>query len=216
MKAMLKIFILGACASLSVMTSSFLYAQSNSGGSGVKIAKCQDEKGIWHYGSRNLHRCADSENITTLNERGVRVDETQPIKTPEELAAETAKRDQEAAEVEKQRREKFEQDRILNVYLNEQDIEIARQKNLISIDRKIKQHTNYIAALGKQEASLKKKIANTKSVAVKQSIQAKIDEQGPKVETSEKRIKALEQEKIDANAKYDEDLRLFREYTKKN
>ncbi len=200
MKVILKIFILSLSAFFAQQTP--VYAQS-------KIAKCQDENGKWHYGSSNLHRCSDSESITTFNERGVRIDEKERVKTKEELAAEKAQRGQEAIELEEKRKAKLERDRILTVYQDEQDIENARQKKILGIDSKIGQHKNYIVALTKQEEALKKKKIDTSNRVLKKRFQAKIDEIPPKKESSEQRITLLEQEKITVNKKFDEDLTFF-------
>ena len=120
MKVIFKTIFVGLCVSLAVSTSS--YSQ--------KIAKCQDENGKWHYGSSNLHRCADSQDITTFNDRGVLLNKEKRIKTGEELATEKAKNEQLSIELERQRKAQLERDRILTVYENEQDIETARQKKI--------------------------------------------------------------------------------------
>jgi len=206
MKVILKIFILSLGALFAQQTP--LFAQS-------KIAKCQDENGKWYYGSANLHRCVDSQNITTLNERGVRVDETKRVKTEEELASEKAQQEKEAKELEEKRLAKLERDRIFNIYQNEKEIEYARQKKLQGVDRKIGQHENYIDALAKQEEALQKKKTDTSNNVLKKRFQTKIDEIAPKKQTSEQRIGELELEKITLNKKYDDDLKLFRKFKDK-
>ena len=202
MKAIFKTIFVGVCVSLAVSNSS--YSQ--------KIAKCQDENGKWHYGSSNLHRCADSQDITTLNDRGILLNKEKRVKTGEELAIEKAQKEQLSMELEKQRKAQLERDRILTVYQNEQDIETARQKKLIAIDRKIGQHKNYIAALDKQQVAFEKKKTEAKNVAIQAGFQAKIEEVEPKKQVSEQRIKELKLEKTATNKKYDEDLAYFKKH----
>ena len=206
MKVITKTLIFGLCALLQMQSA--VYSQSNSGSS--KIAKCQDENGKWHYGSANLHRCADSQDITTFNERGVLIDKQKRVKTEQELAAEKSQREQEAIALEEKRKAQLERDRILTVYQNEQDIENARQKKLLGIDRKIGQHQNFIEALAKQEEALTKKKRGLTNPALKKRTQAKIDEIAPKKLSSERLISELEKEKITSNKKYDEDLAFFK------
>ena len=98
-----------------------LQAQSH-----TKITKCKDEKGAWHYGSKNLHKCSDSSKITTINDRGVRLGQKEKVKTKEELELEAKQKEKELAAIEKKKLEELEQNRILTVYQSEEDIEAAR------------------------------------------------------------------------------------------
>ena len=182
-----------------------LQAQSH-----TKITKCKDEKGAWHYGSKNLHKCSDSSKITTINDRGVRLGQKEKVKTKEELELEAKQKEKELAAIEKKKLEELEQNRILTVYQSEEDIEAARSKKMIAYDRKIGQHQNYINALRNQEKSFAKKAAETTNPGIKASFNAEIEKLEPKVAGSEKIISKLKQEKVESNVKFDEDLAFFR------
>ena len=203
MKVNLKLLIMSI--PLLFISSFELQAQSH-----TKITKCKDEKGNWHYGSNNLHKCSDSSKITTLNDRGVRLGQKERVKTKEELELEAKQKKKEQAAIEKKRLEKIEQDRILTVYQSEEDIETARNKKMISYDQKINQHQTYIDALENQEKALNKKIKETTNASIKRKSKDSISKIEPKKLSSEKRIKELTQEKTESNAKFDEDLAFFR------
>ena len=81
---------------------------------------------------------------------------------------------------------------------------------MLSYDRKISGHENYIIALKNQEQSLKNKIKATTNASIKRRSKDRISKIEPKKLSSEKRIKELIQEKTESNAKFDEDLAFFR------
>ena len=203
MKVNLKLLVVSI--PLLFMTNFELHAQSH-----TKINKCQDEKGAWHYGSKNLHKCSDSSKITTLNERGVRLEQKERVKTKEELELEAKQKEKELAATEQKRLDQIEKNRILTVYQSEEDIQKARSKKLHDYDQKINQHQTYINALENQEKALTEKIKETKNFSIKKKAKNSISKIEPKKLSSEKRIKELTQEKIEVNAKFDEDLAFFR------
>lgn len=197
--------------SISVILIASVDVHAQSGGQN-KITKCQDDQGVWHYGSSNLYRCAESSKITTFNDRGIRVKEVDKVKTKEQIVAEKELKERKKLELEQQRFDQIERDRILTVYQNEADIESAREKKMIAYDRKIGQHKNYIQALGRQKQHLEKKILATKNRVLKSNFQKEIDQIDPKATKSEQRIQILKQEKIESNKKFDEDLEFFKKH----
>ncbi len=177
-----------------------------------KITKCKDEKGVWHYGSSNLYRCADSSKITTLNERGVRLGQVDEVKTKEQLAADERKKEEERLALEKKKFEQLEKARILTVYQSEDDIERARQEKMKSYERKINQHKNYIEALANREKLLNSKKGKTNNASLKKQFSNEIKALEPKADKSRTRIAELQKEKLQAGEKYDQDLIIFRKY----
>ncbi len=189
-----------------------LSAKNDSNNKKIKITKCKDEKGVWHYGSSNLYRCADSSKITTLNERGVKLNQIDEVKTQEQLDEEEKKKEQERLAIEKAKFEQIEKARILTVYQSEEDIERARQEKMTSYDRKINQHKNYIAALTNREKLLNNKKNKTKNSSLKRQFSDEIKALQPKADKSRKRIAELEKGKLQSDEKYDQDLAIFRKY----
>jgi len=194
---------------ISLINSVEAYAQSS-----TKITKCKDEKGVWHYGSSNLHRCSDSSNITTFNERGVRIDQQEKVKTEQELKEEQVRLEDERRAIEKEKYRQLEKQRILASYQSEDDVQVARDKKILSYDRKITEHENYINALENQEKSLRSKIKNTTNASIKRKSKKKIETIAPKITSSETKIKELKRAKIQENNKFDQDLEFYRQYTR--
>jgi hypothetical protein len=96
---------------------------------GDKIKKCQDAEGQWHYGDNAAEECERSK-ITVIDERGQMVKEVEAPPTPEELAAEKAKREQAEAERERAARQRIEDERLLATYDNAQSIVRARDERV--------------------------------------------------------------------------------------
>ena len=187
-------------------------AQNKTEGAKNQFTKCQDENGVWHYGSSNLHKCPQSSGLTVLNDRGVRLDKVDPVKTQEQLEAEKQVKEKEEQEKEEQKQLEMQRERILTIYQTEADIKVARERALKSIDVKIKQHRNYIEALKNQEKILNNKISSTSNKAIQRNSEAEIEKIKPKQEYSKSRISELQAEKIEVNKYYDKDLEIFRKY----
>lgn len=201
---------------ISIVTCFFFAAELNAKNEKTigqpKIAKCKDENGVWHYGSSNLHQCADSSKITTLNERGVKLKEVEEVKTQEQLADQEKKKEQERLLANKKELELREKNRILAVYQSEDDIEKARLEKMASYDTKITQHKNYIEALNNREKLLISKKDQTTNAGLKKKYNDEIKTLEPKKIKSHKRIAELEKERLQASAKYDNDLVVYKKY----
>jgi len=201
-----------SCFIITMQYSLLAAAQNKNESSKNQFTKCQDENGVWHYGSSNLHKCPQSSGLTVLNDRGVRLDKVDPVKTQEQLEAEKQVKEKEEQEKEEQKKLEMQRERILTIYQTEEDIKVARERALKSIDVKIKQHRNYIEALKNQEKLLNDKIAETTNNAIKRKNKAEIKKIKPKQEYSKTRISELQAEKVELNSYYDKDLEIFRQY----
>lgn len=181
----------------------------------LAIAKCQDANGKWHYGSSVSSKCAKSE-ITKLNERGVVKDKVAAPKTSKELNAEKerAKKDEVIRIAEQE--ERNEKTRILNVYEKESDIERARQNNLRAINQQVGLRNAYIDSLKEKKAANIRKIEQVSNVNLKEQFTKEIAEIDADIQESQKAFTGLEEKIKSVNAKYDEELKVFRKHTAEN
>jgi hypothetical protein len=105
--------------------------------SAFAISKCQDASGKWHYGDNAASACGDAK-ITVIDDSGRKIEEIAPPMTDEELLAkEAAEKRQEEADKQQARRD-LEKKRILAIYPREEDIIIARDSRLKSMDKNIR------------------------------------------------------------------------------
>jgi len=181
----------------------------------ASITKCKDANGNWHYGSNASSQCADSSEITSLNQSGVEVKKVAAVKTKEQLLLEKEQRDKETERLNKAKFEQAEKERILMVYQSEKDIERVRGNQLDALQQKEDQHKNYIEALKRQKVSLEKKKAKTTNAAIVQQLDEKILASDEKVKSSEKRIIDLKEQTAAVNEKFANDLLKFQEYKDK-
>ena len=195
----------------SILTVIF-FAMLSSDSMAQKITKCQDKDGKWHYGSNNSYRCDNSSKITTLNDRGMKVDEEAPVKTAEQLEKERLAAEEEKKRIEKETFDQAERDRILMVYQSQDDIQRSRENELRSLEQKKGQHQNYILALEKKKDSLEKKKAGTKNKGIIKRTNAQIAPILPKIEKSNQKIVEIDQKIIEVNKKYDADLAFFKKH----
>lgn len=111
-----------------------------------RLYKWKDENGIVRYGDRVPPRYA-KQGIKVLNEQGVVVEEIEGQKTAEQLAAEKARLEREAAfrrEVEARR----QYDRnLLETYSSVREIEIERDRQVSAVDAQITQANRQIRLL---------------------------------------------------------------------
>lgn len=174
------------------------------------ILKCQDKDGKWHYGKANFYRCDKSNNMTVMTDNGVKVGVYPPVKTEEELVADKRNNEILEAELEKERQERIEKQRIMMVYQSEGDINADRGKKLKALEQKKKQHEQYVFSLKKQNEQFDRKKANTTNFAIKDSIEVKKGVVSKKIKKSTKKIESLEVEISKLNKEFDDIIAYFR------
>ena len=127
-KWVLLMFTAAVCV---LLTAAPVHAAKSS--DGVKIKKCQDANGKWHYGDRAAEECERSK-IIELSNRGVKQGVVKAPPTAEELK----EREKRQAELEQERRREEEQARrdqqLLGTYGHEQDIIYIRDRKLAQIE----------------------------------------------------------------------------------
>ncbi len=108
----------------------------------AEIYKWVDENGLIHYGDHVPAKYAD-QTKEILNSQGIRVGTIEGRKTPEELAAEALRRQEEEA-----KRQRREQDRILlETYLSVEEIVMLRDRRLELIEAQTRVTEAYLGQL---------------------------------------------------------------------
>lgn len=170
----------------------------------AQLYKWVDEKGKVHYGDRIPPEYANRGSVE-LNLKGVPVRKTAPAMTAEQRKAiEDDKERQKLASV-KEAEQKRKDEALLAIYMNEQEIEQAKQRNLGTIESVIKGSENRIAELQRRR----------QDIEAQKPIPAYLQKE---LTTSESEINILrelvEQKKKEAAlliAKYENDKQRFQE-----
>lgn len=102
-----------------------------------RIQKCQDAKGVWHYGDTADEECAKSK-ITVINQQGVRVKEVAAPPTEAELAEQARNRTTIEAEQRRIREQEMKDKQLLAIYGHEDDIALVRDRKLADIHTQTK------------------------------------------------------------------------------
>ena len=102
-----------------------------------RIQKCQDAKGVWHYGDTADEECAKSK-ITVINQQGVRVQEVAAPPTEAELAEQERNRTAIEAEQRRIREQEMKDQQLMAIYGHEDDIALVRDRKLADINAQMK------------------------------------------------------------------------------
>lgn len=152
-----------------------------------------------------------------LNERGITVEVNERAKTKAELAAEARRERLEQERLSKERREREEQERRDNVLLatfaTEEDITMARDRQLASIDGTIELTQTAIEQLNGKLEKYRTEAARHESQGkpIPEDLAADIETVQGQIASRETYISNKEAEKITLQKKYDEYLARFRE-----
>ncbi len=178
------------------------------------ISKCKDEDGKWHYGDNVRHLCAKAK-VTEINNRGVKVNELAAPKTKEELAAEEAKKAEEAKILAEKNAKEKEKERILSIYETEDDIERARSNNVVSLEQQVVVHDAYIKSLGQKREDRMMKIERSNNEETKKIYTAEVEGIDKEVKKSEKTKLEIAEKVKKTHERFDAELALFRKHKNK-
>lgn len=185
-----------------ILAIAFLAASALlSGAAGAEtITKCQDSEGNWHYGDFAADACAEDGTITEIDERGVKVKESEAPPTQEELDAQEAAREQQEQEAARRERQEAEDQRLLQTYDSTQAIVDARDQRVSAINQEIESHELFRQDL----------------VDEKQRLDGdgdRVAELEGQIEQYDEAIRRLQQEREETRQKYNRDLERYRELT---
>ena len=119
------------------------------------IKKCKDATGQWHYGDSAAEECAKSK-ITVMSEEGTTKKVIAAPPTEQELKAQAARQETEAAEKQRAADQAKKDALLLSTYGGEDDINYIRDRKIAQIETSIKASEetlkNLRAALARMEA----------------------------------------------------------------
>lgn len=190
-----RVFVLSAAVCL-------LPGMASAAGNNVRIAKCKDAQGHWHYGDSASIACGNNK-ITVINDEGMRVKEIDGPLTDAQRRAkeqEQAKQDDEQHQVEERKRK----DRLLlATYGSEADILHERDRRLNDLGAQIQASQETLSTL---RATLARMEAQGKGGVVPnlEAIRAQ-------VQRHERALTGLRKEQETIKSQYDADLQRFRQ-----
>ena len=120
---------------------------------GERLYKWKDENGVVRYGDRIPPQYA-KQDVSVLNEYGVVVEQVEGVKTAEELAAEAAKRERDAALQREMLAKKQYDMMLLETYSSVTEIESERDRQVSAVDAQITQANRQIRLLQSKIARL--------------------------------------------------------------
>ena len=181
----------------------------------AKMYKWVDDKGTTHYGETIPPEYADKDR-SELGKSG-RVIEKKEVLTPEERRAneqaDIKKRADEQAELERKRRDKA----LVNTYSNEQEIDLARNRNLQQIEARINSINSRIKMANNNLLAFQKE-ADARTKAGKKiypSLQEDLKESQERLARLQQDLEKAKAEKATLDARYDADKARYKELTGK-
>lgn len=182
----------------------------------VRIKKCQDAQGKWHYGDDAADACARSK-VIELDQRGIKRKETAAPLTEAQLKERESKR---AAEEEQKRIETEQQQRdqqLLATYTHEDDIKHMSTRKVGEIETQIKFAEEAIKSLNGSLTRLQSQAAQEQRTGQKVSPQTAkaIANNEAQIARHETNIQKMRKEQETLRVKYQADLERFREVKRK-
>ena len=180
----------------------------------AKMYKWVDDKGVTHYGETIPPEYANKNSVEL--DKGRTVKKTD-ILTPEERraneAADAKKRADEEAALEAKRRDKA----LVNTYSNEQEIDLARRRNLQQIDARVNSISSQIKTVNDNLAGLKKEADGLGKAGKKipNSLQEDMQESQSRLTKLQQDRDKAKSEKTALEARYDADKARYKELTGK-
>ena len=181
----------------------------------AKMYKWVDDKGTTHYGETIPPEYAHKDR-SELDKSG-RVIEKKEVLTPEERRAneqaDIKKRGDEQAELERKRRDKA----LVNTYSNEQEIDLARNRNLQQIEARINSINSRLKMANDNLLAFQKE-AEARAKAGKKiypSLQEDLKESQARSARLQQDLEKAKAEKATLDARYDADKARYKELTGK-
>lgn len=170
---------------------------------GQTITKCQDEDGNWHYGDFAAEICSEKSSITEIDERGIKVRESEAPPTSEELQEQEAAKKEQEMEAEREARETEQEERLLRTYDNAQSIINARDERVAALERDLESYRLFRQDLVEEKNSLENNAANEDRIA-------ELDQQ---IRQYDEAIRSLKEEQQETTQEFNRELEIYRELT---
>lgn len=166
------------------------------------ISKCQDADGNWHYGDFAAEACAEESTITEIDERGMKVKESDAPPTAEELEAQKAAEERQRQEEERIASEAAEDRRLLQTYDSAQAIVNAREQRLSALDQELVSHRLF-----------RQDLVNERQKVQTDGNGDRVGELDHQIEQYDAAIQRLEEQQTEIREQYNRELERYRELT---
>lgn len=168
------------------------------------ITKCQDAEGKWHYGDFASEACARDSTITELNERGIKVKQSDAPPTQEELNAQKAAEEKARQEADRRAQEEAENKRLLRTYDSAQSIIDARDERIEAMDRDLESQRLFRQDLVDEKEKLEKNGGEKEHIS---SLEQQIQQY-------DKAIESILSQKQETMEEYNQELKEYRDLVK--
>ena len=163
------------------------------------ITKCQDAEGNWHYGDFAAEACAKESTVTEIDERGLKVKESEAPPTQEEIEAQKAAKAQEQREAERRARQQAEDRRLLQTYDSPQAIINARDERVAALERELDSHQLF-----------RQDLVDEKDAVRNDGNDERVGELDRQIEQYDQAIERLKRERREVVQEYNRELERYR------
>ena len=185
-------------------------ALSGAGSAAAATYKWVDDQGVVHY-SDKVPPEAVSKGATVLDKQGLPTKKIEPAPTPEQVKAKAAAEEQQRA-LAKSLEDQARRDRaLMQSYTTEEEIDVARNRALSTINTQVKSLQAYSADLTRRQQDLKKKKAGYGDKAVPIELERELNTVDIELARQNALIKQKSEEVTAVNAKYDADKKRWDE-----
>lgn len=171
------------------------------GAQAQSITKCQDAEGKWHYGDFASEACAKDSTITELNERGIKVRESDAPPTQAELDARKAAEEKAKEEAAHRAEVEAENQRLLRAYDSAQSIIDARDERIEAMERDLESQRLFRQDLVDEKKKLEAEGGQSGHISV-------LEQQ---IQQYDKAIDTLQSERQATIEDYNQELKRYRE-----
>jgi hypothetical protein len=174
------------------------------------IKKCKDSKGKTYYTQTPPPECL-GKAVEDLSKQGNVIRRQEGMLTPEQLAAREAEEKRKKEEEEQAKEEKRKNQALLNTYATEKDIEDGRKRALDQAEKATKEIQKHIVGSKKRAKALEAEKEFYAKKPMPKKLQDDIRNNEADIQLQESSLAGRKKELDEINAKYDEDLRRYRE-----
>ena len=176
-----------------------------------RLYKWKDENGIVRYGDRIPPQYA-KQDVNVLNEYGVVVDTVEGVKTPEQLAAEAAKKEREEVIRREVAAKKQYDMNLLETYSSVDEIELERDRRISAVDAQITQANRQIRLLQSKIARLEMEAqGSNEDSGLSDTLLSDMEDTRTTLDEYEAQLRGFYVAQADLRLKFDGDMVRFRE-----
>ena len=181
----------------------------------AKIVCWKNNEGVRECGNAVPPEYAQ-QDIERKSHMGITLEKTKRAKTPEELAAASAAREQlerEETERERERARRARRDHVLlRTFTTEEDLMLTRDGKVAAIDSRIRHIEQVLLKLEESQADLQGEAASLErgGSKVPEDLRRKIDDVRNQTEKTRTEIEQRKQERVSVQKQFDDDLARYR------